>query len=98
LVLRELVANAVEHAGSDVLVTVARRDQGLYLAVRDGSLVLPRRLRPAPGLSGGPVRERGQGLLAVEAVASAWGARPTGDNTGKVVWAIVRPCRTPPGC
>jgi anti-sigma regulatory factor (Ser/Thr protein kinase) len=96
LVLRELVVNAVQHAGTDLLVTVARRDQGLYLAVRDGSLVLPRRLPTAPGLPGAPRRERGQGLLAVEAVASAWGALPTVDGTGKVVWAIVRPCRTPP--
>jgi anti-sigma regulatory factor (Ser/Thr protein kinase) len=93
LVIRELVTNAIQHAGTDILLTVARRDDALYLAVRDGSLVLPRRLRPAPVQPGAPV-QRGQGLLAVDAVASAWGARPTDDGTGKVVWVTLRACGT----
>jgi len=93
LVMFELVTNAVEHAGTDMLVTVTRRDEGLHLMVRDGSVVLPRRLPVAPGPAGARSDERGEGLQVVEALARAWGARPTDDGTGKVVWATVRPAR-----
>ena len=91
LVMSELVANAVEHAGTDLLVSVARRGPGLYLAVRDGSVALPRLLEPCRGAR--PDR-RGQGLRLVEEVASSWGARRTHDRTGKVVWAKVEPRRS----
>jgi two-component sensor histidine kinase len=85
----ELVTNAVEHAGTDMLVTVTRREQGLHLVVRDGNLVLPRRLPVAPGLTSARSDQRGQGLQVVEALARAWGARLTNDGTGKIVWATV---------
>jgi anti-sigma regulatory factor (Ser/Thr protein kinase) len=91
LVMSELVANAVEHAGTDLLVSVARRGPGLYLAVRDGSLALPRLLEPCRGAR--PDR-RGQGLRLVDEVASSWGAMRMHDGTGKVVWASVQPRRT----
>jgi hypothetical protein len=91
LVMSELVANAVEHAGTDLLVSVARRAPGLYLAVRDGSVALPRLLEPCRGAR--PDR-RGQGLRLVDEVASSWGAMRTHDGTGKVVWASVQPRRT----
>ena len=91
LVMSELVANAVEHAGTDLLVSVARRGPGLYLAVRDGSLALPRVLEPCRGAR--PDR-RGQGLRLVEEIATAWGAMRIHDGTGKVVWASVQPRRT----
>jgi anti-sigma regulatory factor (Ser/Thr protein kinase) len=91
LVMSELVANAVEHAGTDLLVSVARRAGGLYLAVRDGSLALPRLLEPFRGAR--PDR-RGQGLRLVDEVATSWGAMRTHDGTGKVVWASVQPRRT----
>jgi anti-sigma regulatory factor (Ser/Thr protein kinase) len=87
LVITELVSNAVRHAGTDVVVTVARRDQGLFLAVRDGSMVLPRGLTIAPRPAGMP--QCGQGLQMVDAIATAWGAQRTDDGTGKVVWATV---------
>jgi anti-sigma regulatory factor (Ser/Thr protein kinase) len=90
LVMSELVANAVEHAGTDLLASVARRGHGLYLVVRDGSVALPQLLQPAPGAR--PDR-RGQGLRLVDEVASAWGAMRTHDGTGKVVWASVQPRR-----
>jgi hypothetical protein len=89
LVLAELVKNAVEHAGTDMAVTVSRRGAGLYLAVQDGDARLPCLLAPDPAkphASSG--RQRG-GLQRVDAHASAWGAAPT--RKGKVVWAIVRP-------
>ena len=91
----ELVSNAVEHAGTDMLVTVVRRDEGLHLAVRDGSVVLPHRLQAAPRPGRCAVRRRGAGLRVVEALTRAWGARPTDDGTGKVVWATVRSRPTP---
>ncbi|MEU7904988.1 ATP-binding protein [Actinoplanes sp. NPDC049118] len=88
LVVAELVANAVEYAGTDVVVTVCRRGTGLHLAVSDGDPRLPRLLDPPP-----PDRStsgvRGRGLHAVHAAAIAWGAMPTA--TGKVVWAVPRP-------
>jgi hypothetical protein len=91
LVMSELVANAVEHAGTDLLVSVARRGAGLYLAIRDGSVALPRLLEPCRGAR--PDR-RGQGLRLVDEVATSWGAMRTHDGTGKVVWASVQPRRT----
>jgi hypothetical protein len=91
LVMSELVANAVEHAGTDLLVSVARRGTGLYLAVRDGSLALPRLLEPCRGAR--PDR-RGQGLRLIDEVATGWGAMRTHDGTGKVVWASIQPRRT----
>jgi len=91
LVMSELVANAVEHAGTDLLVSVARRGAGLYMTVRDGSVALPRLLEPCRGAR--PDR-RGQGLRLVDEVATSWGAMRTHDGTGKVVWASVQPRRT----
>jgi histidine kinase/DNA gyrase B/HSP90-like ATPase len=89
LVMFELVVNAVEHAGTDLLVTVARRDDALHLAVRDGSVVLPRRLPVGPMVGGAGSYGRGQGLQVVDELARSWGARHTYDGTGKVVWATI---------
>jgi hypothetical protein len=88
LVISELAANAIQHARTDMLVTVSRRGIGLYLAVRDGSPVLPR-LRPNAG-AGGPPGGGGRGLQIVHRAAAAWGALPTHDHDGKVVWATLR--------
>jgi len=87
-VISELVANAVEHARTDLDVTVSLRGSSVHLAVRDGSPALPRLLelaRPAPGR---PLDDRGFGLRVVEADSTAWGAVPVAG--GKVVWAVVR--------
>jgi hypothetical protein len=87
-IMTQLVGNAVEHAGTTMLVTVSRRGAGLHLSVHDGDPRLPRLLDPAPGLAGEDDSERGQGLRSVHAEAVAWGAMPT--RVGKVVWATVR--------
>ncbi|MEV4702812.1 ATP-binding protein [Actinoplanes sp. NPDC049316] len=84
LIVSELVTNAVEHAGTDVTVTVWRRGTGLHLSVRDGDPRLPRLLDPSPG-------GRGAGLRVVGARATAWGAMATRD--GKLVWATLRTAR-----
>jgi hypothetical protein len=91
LVMSELVTNAVQHAGTDMLLTVSRRGAGLHLAVRDGTTVLP----PLPARADATADTRpdqyGYGLWLVDRIAMAWGARPTHPRTGKVVWAVVRP-------
>jgi anti-sigma regulatory factor (Ser/Thr protein kinase) len=94
LVMLELVSNAVEHAGTEMLVTVSRRDGGLHLLVRDGSVVLPQPRPEAADPAGARSYDRGQGLQVLETLARSWGARPTDDGTGKVVWATVRPDQT----
>jgi anti-sigma regulatory factor (Ser/Thr protein kinase) len=88
LVISELAANAIQHARTDVLVTVSRRGTGLHLAVRDGSPILPR-IRPSAVANGSP-RGCGRGLQIVHRAAAAWGALPTHDHAGKVVWATLR--------
>jgi anti-sigma regulatory factor (Ser/Thr protein kinase) len=88
LIVSELAANAVEHAGTDVIVTVSRGDTGLHVAVHDCDRRFPR--LHDPELRSPPVSldDRGRGLRLVHTVAAAWGAMPT--RTGKVVWATVR--------
>ncbi|UQU61911.1 ATP-binding protein [Couchioplanes caeruleus] len=87
IIVSELVTNAVEHAGTDVTVTVWRRGAGLHLSVRDGDPRLPRLLDASSGAPG----ERGAGLRIVGARATAWGAMATHD--GKLVWATLRGAR-----
>lgn len=87
LIASELVTNAVEHACTEFIVTMSRRDTRLYVVVHDrvgefpsaNDLKLADQPVPAAG------RERG--LRLVHATAVAWGAVPT--PTGKVVWAAV---------
>ena len=89
LVVSELVTNAIQHAGTEMLVTVSRRGTGLYLAVRDESPVLPRLRQPeAAGVA--CADNGGRGLRVVHGTARAWGALPTHDGAGKIVWASLR--------
>jgi hypothetical protein len=88
LIMAELVGNAVEHAGTDILVTASRRGSGIHLAVNDHDPRLPVLLDPEQP------EVRGHGLRSVHAAATVWGAMPT--DTGKVVWALVRPDPAPP--
>jgi anti-sigma regulatory factor (Ser/Thr protein kinase) len=90
LVASELVTNAVAHARTELLVTVARRGCGLYLAVCDGNPNRPPRVAPTSAGAEG-IDEHGRGLWIVQQVTSAWGAVPTHDGAGKVVWASVQP-------
>ncbi|AGL17658.1 ATP-binding protein [Actinoplanes sp. N902-109] len=90
LVISELVANAVEHAGTPVTMLLSRRGCGLHLAVRDGDPRLPQ-LCDLARRPGEPLTVRGRGLHTVHAVATLWGSMPSG--SGKVVWATVRPWR-----
>ena len=85
LIMSELATNAVEHAGTEFVVTVFRRGRSLHLAVRDNDARYPRLGEPGgrrPALS-----EGGRGLALVHAAATGWGAMPT--QCGKVVWATL---------
>jgi anti-sigma regulatory factor (Ser/Thr protein kinase) len=88
LVVSELVTNAIVHAGTDMLVTASRRASGLYLAIRDGNPALPR--PKPPTAAGAQLGAGGRGLQIVRDTAAAWGALPTHDGEGKVVWATLR--------
>ncbi|MDT7581643.1 MAG: hypothetical protein QOK35_2907, partial [Pseudonocardiales bacterium] len=86
MVVTELVANAVDHAGTTSTLRVDLDDRGLYVAVRDGcpdSALQPRAVDPtAP---------RGRGLQMIDALTASWGVITHAD--GKTVWAVLRPQR-----
>ncbi|MDI6104137.1 ATP-binding protein [Actinoplanes sp. NEAU-A12] len=84
----ELVVNAVEHAGTDIRVTVSHRGGGMHLAVHDGVSRLSQPRHSQPSTRTDLVTRRGTGLRVVHADADAWGAIPT--RGGKIVWAAVR--------
>ncbi|HEV7897038.1 MAG TPA: ATP-binding protein [Planosporangium sp.] len=81
LVTTELVANAVRHAGSRVMLTVSLHHGHLQISVGDDS-----RAPPQPRAAT-PSDEHGRGLLMVEALCEDWGMTCVGG--GKVVWAKV---------
>ncbi|MFY1672190.1 ATP-binding protein [Plantactinospora sp. WMMB334] len=89
LVASELVANAVEHAGTEIDLTLCHHGQRLRIAVADrhpGVPALPRR-DPA-GISDDPhqpLAVRGRGLAMVTRSANSWGVLHGSD--GKIVWA-----------
>jgi anti-sigma regulatory factor (Ser/Thr protein kinase) len=91
LVLSELVGNAVQHARTEVVVTVRRRDTTLHLSVCDEDARFPRLRPPRAPQPGPPQSERRHGLLIVETLSAAWGVVPT--RTGKMVWATMRSYR-----
>lgn len=87
LIMSELVANAVQHAGTDLVVTVSSGGSELHLAVRDGDTRYPRLTAPAPEGGAVPMDEGGRGLRLVHSLAAGWGAMPA--RGGKVIWATV---------
>ena len=79
LLVTELVANAVDHAGADVLTVELELCGGwLRIGVVDGTAVRPV-VRELSGL-----RERGRGMQLVTAIADRWGTEDHGG--GKRVW------------
>jgi anti-sigma regulatory factor (Ser/Thr protein kinase) len=94
LVVSELVSNAVQHAGTDMDLTVVLRGSYLHLSVRDGDPRLPVVADPVLP-DGKPMSERGRGLQLVDGYATAWGCRPTAG--GKTVWATLRAAPIPAG-
>ena len=81
LVVGELVSNAVEHAESNVGVSVSRMGDALRIEVDDDDRTgRPRVLHPDP------TSETGRGLLIVEHVSLRWGVERHWGN-GKTLWA-----------
>lgn len=79
LVVSELAANAVRHAETPFELALEDDGRRVRVEVRDGSPTLP---SPRGSQDDGIT---GRGLLIVEHLSSAWGARQTAG--GKVVWA-----------
>ncbi|RZU54092.1 anti-anti-sigma factor [Krasilnikovia cinnamomea] len=82
LVVSELVANAVEHAGTMITLQICHRGRYLNIAVHDGSPTPPELIK-LQALD----RERGRGIMLVDSVAAHWGWLPS--REGKVVWATL---------
>ena len=80
----ELVANAVRHAGTPLLLT-ADLDGALRIAVQDHH---PELRRPSLGPQADAFRENGRGLQLVGAIAHDWGVRARAD--GKIIWFALR--------
>ena len=78
-VVGELIANALEHAGTSIDVRLLGFEQRLTVEVSDHD---PRGVRMT---ATSPTDERHRGLLIVDRMASRWGSRST--SHGKVVWA-----------
>jgi anti-sigma regulatory factor (Ser/Thr protein kinase) len=83
LVINELLANAVEHARTPLMLRVSFADTVLRVEVRDESVAEPR-LRPVDFRAA-----RGRGLQFVDALARRWSW--TADGSGKTVWAEIWP-------
>ncbi len=78
MLVSELVANAVLHTGTPLVVVIAPDDEHLRVEVHDGSTLLPVRKHYST-MSG-----TGRGLMLVERMATTWGSHRTAD--GKMVW------------
>jgi anti-sigma regulatory factor (Ser/Thr protein kinase) len=78
LVVTELVANAVRHAGTDIEISITHITRGVRLEVKDGSR---RPLRQRTALTSD---EGGRGLLLVDALSNRYGV--VGEPDGKRVW------------
>ena len=82
LLVSELVANAVLHAHTDLVLVVRIDDERATVEVHDGSAGAPT-VKDYSSLSG-----TGRGLVLVEALADRWGMEPT--HGGKFVWFELR--------
>lgn len=75
----ELVANAIRHAGTDLVLSI-RVDGVVTVAIKDGQPELRRPVIADPDC----LAENGRGLRIVAAIAHDWGI--TTWSNGKVVW------------
>lgn len=81
----ELVANAVRHARTDLLLTVSRQPV-VTIAIRDGEPQLQRRVTGEEAT----LAESGRGLHIVAAISQDWGIATGSD--GKIIWfSLARP-------
>ena len=78
LLVSELAANAVLHAGTPLRVSVLRHDERVRVEVRDDDPTLPHRL--VPDL----LATNGRGVMLVDTLSSDWGVN--GNQRGKTIW------------
>ena len=85
LLVTELVANVVDHAGGESVLSLELEysDGWLRIAVADGSAV-----RPVVGELRGD-QPRGRGMQIVDAIADDWGVEDV--DGGKRVWFSLQP-------
>jgi anti-sigma regulatory factor (Ser/Thr protein kinase) len=81
LVANELVANAVDHAHTDLELAVSFDGTAIIVEVHDQSMLEPR-LQPL-----NPTAARGRGLQMVNALAKSWSC--IRDAGGKTVQAVI---------
>ncbi|GAA3203539.1 ATP-binding protein [Actinocorallia longicatena] len=79
-IIAELVANAVEHAGTDVEVRLSRNGE-VRIEVADHDPAPPVMRMPDP------LEEGGRGMIIVDRYSTQWGTDRAGK--GKTVWAEV---------
>ncbi|RKN47668.1 ATP-binding protein [Micromonospora endolithica] len=84
VIASELISNAVQHAGTEMDITVAEVAGSLRISVRDRGGDTPH--STAPTLPG-QVSEGGRGLPIIAALTTKWGFFAFGD--GKTVWAEI---------
>jgi CheY-like chemotaxis protein/anti-sigma regulatory factor (Ser/Thr protein kinase) len=82
LIVTELAANAVLHAGSPYEVRITQEEGVLRIEVADGDPGTP---EPQPFSA---IAESGRGIVLVSAVSASWGIDASAD--GKVTWAELR--------
>jgi serine phosphatase RsbU (regulator of sigma subunit) len=87
LVVSELVTNAILHASTPIVLTVASAADAVRVEVRDN-----RRDRPVRALVSTEAMT-GRGIALVEALSVRWGVDPAPD--GKVVWAELAEGQSP---
>lgn len=90
LLVSELVANAVVHAGSHVDVLVQLKEEVARVEVTDTSDTVPVAEWPGPAAGTGSdpdpdIDTSGRGLAIVEVLAADWGIDPRA-NGGKTIW------------
>jgi anti-sigma regulatory factor (Ser/Thr protein kinase) len=83
LIVTELVANSVRHAGPPIFVGCEPTEEGLKITVRDGSFGHPVMQQAQP------TDERGRGVRLIDALSDRWGVDDHPDGT-KSVWVEVR--------
>ena len=82
LVVTELAANAVRHAGTSFTLRLSRTPASVRIEVDDASELTP---EPQPWSD---TAESGRGMVLVSVLARSWGIEPL-PSLGKTVWAEI---------
>lgn len=85
LAVSELVSNAVQHAGTPLVVRLFVAGDGLEVSVADESPDTPSMQPPDPGRIGG------RGLILIDRMSQCWGVLMR--QSDKIVWCFLRPRR-----